>query len=512
MTRWGTLVIVGAYLAGLFITGVTNARVMGAVSVAGIGLLTVGALSSLSIPRYWRLGPTRRQWLIAGLIGLIAASYCIARTPQPAVNDISRFAAGQEKRVVGTVVQMPQTSRSGKGQFYLKARSVRGSGNKNSIEAPRRVSGTLYVNAPLSPSQKLYPGELIEIRGRIKAVDGTKNGFGEYLWRKGCFASFSASWIEFLPNQEPPKWALWKLRARIVASQARWLGEPAGNLISAMTLGRKAVDLPYEIRDHFINAGLAHTLAASGFHVSLLLALVLGRLKTRSPQTQATVGGLALLIYVGLTGLQPSVVRASVMGVGALVGLATGQKIKPLGGLLIAAVLILLVNPTWVWDVGFQLSVVATLGLILTVPRLMRYLDWMPTTIATLMAVPIAAYLWTIPLQLLYFERLPIYSIFLNAIATPLVILISLGGFVSAIAAIILPVAGSAIATNLYAPIHILIWLVNCFNKLPFSSIEIVGVQGWQVVLSYGVYAGICLWLRNNEQHVTAEESMAFML
>ena len=141
MTRWGTLVIIGAYVIGLFVTGITDAQVLGDVSVAGIGLLIVGILSSLSVPLVWRLGPTKRQWWIAGLIGLVAASYCVVRTPQPATNDISRFAAGQEKRVVGTVVQMPQTSRNGKGQFFLTARSVRVSGNKSSIDAPRRVSG-----------------------------------------------------------------------------------------------------------------------------------------------------------------------------------------------------------------------------------------------------------------------------------------------------------------------------------------------------------------------------------
>ncbi|MEM6867412.1 MAG: ComEC/Rec2 family competence protein [Cyanobacteria bacterium P01_C01_bin.121] len=512
MVHWGALVIIGAYIVGLFATGITDAQMMGSVSLAGLGLLTIGVASSLSISRFWRIGPTRRQWWIAGIVGLVAASYCIARTPHPAANDISRFAGGQEKRVLGTVIQMPQTSRSGKGQFFLKAQSVRGSGNQNSIEAPRRISGKLYVSAPLWPSQKLYPGELIEMRGRIEAVDQETNGFGEYLARKGCFASFKANWVEFLPDQKPPRWALWKLRARIVAAQDRWLGEPAGNLLSAMTLGRKAVNLPYDIRDSFIDAGLAHTLAASGFHVSLLLALILGSLRTRSSKIQAAGGGLALLFYVGLTGLQPSVVRASVMGLGAMIGLATEQKVKPLGGLLMAAVLILLFNPTWVWNVGFQLSVVATLGLILTVSRLIKYLDWMPTTVATLLAVPIAAYLWTIPLQLLYFQRLPVYSIFLNMLATPLVIAISLGGFVSVIAAIFVPVVGSAIASGLYYPIHLLIWLVDRFNQLPFNSIELTGVQGWHVALSYGVYAVICIWLWKRGKPPETAEPTAFLL
>ncbi|MEO1620517.1 MAG: ComEC/Rec2 family competence protein, partial [Cyanobacteria bacterium J06632_3] len=372
-------------------------------------------------------------------------------------------------------------------------------GNRSSLEAPRRVSGQLYVNAPLSPSKRLYPGEIVELRGRVDEIrtkqDGEKSGFGEYLFRQGCFAQFRASWIEFLPDQTPPRWALWKLRARIVSAQARWLGEPAGNLLSAMTLGRKAVDLPYDVRDSFIDAGLAHTLAASGFHVSLLLALVLGSLKSREPKTRAIAGAIALILYVGLTGLQPSVIRASLMGAGLLLGLATERKVNPLGGLLMAATIMLIFNPQWVWDVGFQLSVVATLGLILTVPRLMKMLGWMPTAIATVLSVPIAACLWTLPLQLFYFERFPLYSILLNGVATPLVIAISMGGFVSAIAAIILPVAGSFIAANVYYLIHILIWIVDRFNQLPFNSIELSGIQGWHVVLSYAVYAAICLWI-----------------
>ncbi|MEL6556078.1 MAG: ComEC/Rec2 family competence protein [Cyanobacteria bacterium J06621_11] len=516
MRPWGTLVIVTAYLLGLLLTGITEARFLGWVSLAGTGLLAAGAISGALVPRFWRLGPTRRQWWIAGLVGLLAASYCIGKTPTPANDDVSLFASNQEWRVTGEVMQMPQTNRQGKGTFFLASQSIRGAGNLSSIEAPRKVSGKLYVTAPLEPSKQLYPGELVELKGEIYRTDESsragQSGFGDYLSRQGCFSGFRTRWVEFLPNQTPPQWALWKLRARIVTAQDRWLGAPAGNLLSAMTLGRKAVDLPYEVRDSFIAAGLAHTLAASGFHVTLMLALVLRGLKYQPPKTQAIAGWIALVIYVGLTGLQPSVIRASLMGAGTLLGLATQRQVKPLGGLLMAATLILIWNPQWIWDVGFQLSVVATLGLILTVRRLMGRLEWMPTTIATLIAVPVAAYLWTIPLQLLYFQVLPTYSVMLNAIATPLVVMISIGGFISAIAAIILPVVGSAIAANLYYPIHLLIWLVDRFNQFPGSSVEILGVKGWHVVLCYCVYAAICLYLWKTEKPAGEKENLPFLL
>ena len=515
MVSWGTLAIVGAYLLGLLSTGITEAQLQGFESITGIRKLIGGGDGSWLGPRYWRLGPTRRQWWIVGVVGLMAASYCVITSPQPETNDVSQFASRQEWWVTGKVVQMPQTSRDNKGKFYLRAQSIRGVSDRSSIEAPRTVGGKLYVTAPLSASKRLYPGEVVSIKGKISSLEesgeGILSGFGEYLFRQGCFAQFRARWIEFLPGQVPPQWALWKLRARIVQAQDRWLGEPAGHLLSAMTLGRKAVDLPYDVRDSFIAAGLAHTLAASGFHVTLMLALVLGLFKNRPPKTQAIAGCLALFLYVGLTGLQPSVIRASIMGMGALLGLALDRKVKPLGGLAMAATLILLWNPQWIWDVGFQLSVVATLGLILTVKRLMKLLDWMPTRIAGLFAVPVAAYLWTIPLQLLYFQVLPTYSVLLNAIATPLVILISIGGFVSAIAAIIWPLIGSCIAANLYYPIHLLIWLVEKFNQLPGSSVEITGVQGWHVVVSYGVYGLICiaLWQRDKKADIEGETMLA---
>ena len=499
MTSWGVLAISWAYLLGLLATGVTEAMLASWISVAGCGVLLVGIVAGWVVPRYWRMGPTARQWWIAGLVGLMGASYCILRSPQPASNDISHFVSGQERQVFGQVMQMPQTTRQQKGRFFLQAQSVRGVGNKSSIEAPRGVSGKLYVTAARSPSKKLYPGQLVELTGEIYTLEQgrepDRSSFGDYLAKQGCFAGFRTHWIEFLPNQTPPRWALWKWRSRIVSAQGRWLGEPAGNLLSAMTLGRKAVDLPFDVKDAFIQAGLAHTLAASGFHVSLILGFVLGALKSHRPRVQALAGALALAIYTGLTGLQPSVVRAAVMGMGVLIGLFMQRQVKPLGCLLVAVNLILLCNPQWIWDVGFQLSAMATLGLIVSVPWLMQWLDWLPLNVATVLAVPIAAYGWTMPLQLHYFEVLPSYSILLNGIATPLVVGISMGGFISAIAASIWPVIGSAIAANLYYPIHWLIYLVERFNQLPGSSMQIEGFAVWKVVATYSLYGAVYIWL-----------------
>lgn len=500
MTPWVLLIFSWAYLLGLLATGLTNSVVLGCVSLSGVFVLFLCSIAGILIPRYWRMGPTRQQWWVAGSISLIGASYCLLRTPIPSANDVSLFASSDVQYVVGRVVAMPQRTRYNKGRFFFEAQSIRGEG----IAVPKKVNGKLYVTAPLWPSERLFPGQRVELQGSVQKIEprreADESSFGDYLAKQGCFAKFQTSWVEFLPGQEPPRFALWRLRQRIVEAQKRWLPEPTGNLLSAMTLGRRAVNLPYDVRDNFIAAGLAHTLAASGFHVSLILGLVLGVFKKRSPRAQAIAGGLTLLIYVGLTGLQPSVVRASVMGLGALIGLAAGRKVQPVGCLLVAANVILLVNPQWIWDVGFQLSAMATLGLIVTVPWLVRQLEFMPTTIASVLAVPIAAFVWTIPLQLYYFEVVPPYSVLLNGLATPLVILISVGGFVSAAASIVWPLLGSLFSAPFRYPIQLLIWLVEKFNQLPGSSWEIAGVEAWAVVVAYAMFAVICVWIWRSQK------------
>ncbi|MEL7504911.1 MAG: ComEC/Rec2 family competence protein [Cyanobacteria bacterium J06554_6] len=511
MATWGPLIIAVGYILGLASTGLVFTRWDSPLPLASYGVLLLGIVGSFIGPRFWRLGPTRKQWLAAAFIALIGAAYCVWRMPVPADDDVSQFAVSFKERsfysVYGELESSPQITRSGKGRFWLRSETAQ---NRDKQAADKRrvdVSGKLYVTAPLDQIDGLYPGQSVKVTGKLyepsEAEAPGEFDFRAYLASKGTFAGISAKYVDIQPNEGPPQRGMWQLRQRIVDAHQRWLGEPKGPVVSAMTLGRRAVNLPYEIQDAFIEAGLAHTLAASGFHVSLVLGLVLALLKTRLPKTQAVGGAIALLIYVGLTGLQPSVMRAAVMGFGALIGLALQRKVKPLGCLMVAVVLLLIWNPRWIWDIGFQLSVMATLGLMVTTTPLTKRLDWLPGTIATLVAVPLAAYLWTVPLQLHHFGVLPSYSILLNIVATPLVIVVSLGGFVSAMAALVWPLAGSAIAWLLAIPIQLLMWLVTTFNTLPGNQLQVGNIPAWTVVISYTVYGVISLWLATRKKPQT---------
>ncbi len=481
-----------AYIVGLLVSGLGDAPA-GTLGdrlplwALSLSLLLLGGLLSLLIPRRRPTGPRRPLWLVAGLIAAIAVFYCQFRQPQPAANDVSRYANREgEVTVTGTILDSPSLSREQRLRLILEAQQV---------EADTNVSGKLYVTLPLLHGTGLVPRQTIQVRGRIYAPQGAalpgSFDFRAYLAQQGIFAGLSGR-LAAEPRARPP--GLWQLRQQVVRAHTQGLGSPLGPLLSSIALGRRAVDLPVAIRDRFTQAGLAHILAASGYHVSLLLGVVLALTASLGRRTRLGIGLAVLVFYVGLTGAQPSVLRAAIMGSGALLGLVAGQRRNPLGLLLVAATGLLLYNPLWIWNLGFQLSFLATLGLLVTVPPLVQRLDWLPPTLATAIAVPLAASLWTLPLLLYTFNTVALYGIGLNIIATPLVALVSLGGLVSAAVALAVPEAGSALAWLLHYPVQLLLWLTAVVNGLPGSVLTLGRLTLGQVLAVYGLLLGIW-WL-----------------
>lgn len=499
----------GAILCLAYILGLLST----AISWGGYGLLALGIGAALfklvagkALRRFWRVSPKPGMWLASGAIAFLATLYFQARIPQPAANDISRFVASADGRVQeqivtvqGKVASTPRLTRSQRGQFWLEATQLdEVKGGDGPVNVRKGVTGKLYVTVPLLQVTGLYPGQTLAVTGVLYKPQPTANpggfDFRAFLEREGTFAGLSGSQVNFPDDRERPQWGWWLVRKRIVRSQVLGLGSPEGPFLSSIVLGSKAVDLPYDIRDSFIETGLAHALAASGFQTSLILGLVLALTRRLSPASQVGCGVSALVIFLGLTGLQPPVVRAVVMGFGALIALAMRRKVKPLGSLVFAATLLLLFNPLWIWDLGFQLSFLSTLGLLVTVPPLIKRLDWLPPAIAYLIAVPIAAFIWTLPLQLHFFGVVPLYSLVVNILSTPLISVISIGGIISAMAALVWPVAGSALAWLLYYPTHLLIGLVQFFLQLPGNSVAVGTISLLQLLALYGLIS--LAWLQ----------------
>ena len=185
----------------------------------------------------------------------------------------------------------------------------------------------------------------------------------------------------------------------------------------------------------------------------------------------------AMGLFVLLAGPQPSVLRAVLMGALALGVVESGHRSRPLGILLASALALLLVRPDWLLDVGFQLSVAATAGLLLTARPLEAKLAG-PTPskarqwLAVAVSVPLAASLWTLPLQLLHFGSVPLYAVAANLAVDPLLTPLTLGAMAMALVAVTVPALLGLLAWPLVPLTELLLWISRQFAALLLVFIE----------------------------------------
>ena len=501
MNRPNSVIFGLAYILGLLSTGLLDFSPQlnrwQEVIIRIVILSLITTLTTIFIRRFWWQSPQKKIWLIAGLIAIFAVVYLEIRTPYPSANDISHLLKNNvvnSIKITGSIISEIRLNRRENLQFWLEVKEF---SLKN---LPKEKStGKLYVTLPNLAENQVYPGQEITVKGLLyrprRANNPSAFDFANYLARQGAFAGLKG---EIIIDKKSPTWGVWQIRQRIVEAQIQGIGQEKGTLLSSITLGRQAVNLPAKITDLFIKTGLAHILAASGFHVAILLGFVLTITRNLSPKKQFIIAVTILIIYGTLTGLQPSVMRAILMGIGALIGLLYNRQVNSLGSLLLAATILLLWQPLWIWDLGFQLSFLATLGLIITVPLLKNKIDYFPNLIAEPIAISLAATLWTMPLLMFTFNSIALYSIPINIITTPLVTLISLGGVFTAFLGLIYPPLGSISASILYYPLELLLQITTFFSLLPFSTYSTGKLSLGVMLIIYICLTLICfnIWFR----------------
>ncbi len=511
MNRDSWIIICWSYVLGLLTTGIfyfDYVDLSGWNQIIFLLLLILASIIfwfSLAHLKYFKF-KTSVAILSIGVF-IFAPIYFQLRSPKPQADDISyelaNLKTGELVVVEGKVLNEPRITANGKLRFWLKVNQFYPLESTNITDDIKQVSGKLYVTLPLLEAKHIYPQQSLQVKGFLYQPKTPKNpgqfNFKKYLEKNNCFAGFTGINIIEDTTNKKPIWGWWKVRKRIIRAQVKGLGSPIGQLVSSMVLGRRAVDLPYNIRDLFIKTGLAHILAASGFHVSLLLGIVLRLTSSLEAKSKLYIGLGCLFLYSCLTGFSPSVIRAILMGSGVLLALSIGGKVKPLGSLFLSLIIILLVNPLWIWNLGLQLSFLATLGLIVSVPPLEKKFDWMPPLLATSIAVPLAASIWTLPLIIFTFNTISIYSILVNIISMPLVTVISLGGMISSCISLIAPVIGSLCGSLLYYPCLFLIQITKFFADLPGSVVAIGKISLFTLFI---IYSLICLvWLNKKYRH-----------
>ncbi|HET8645999.1 MAG TPA: DNA internalization-related competence protein ComEC/Rec2, partial [Vicinamibacteria bacterium] len=266
-------------------------------------------------------------------------------------------------------------------------------------------------------------------------------------------------------------------------------------LLLAMVLGDRS-GLDAETSDAFRAAGTYHVLAISGAQVALLAGVLIALLRglRLPPDPLAVIVCLALAFYALLVGGDVPVVRAAVMAAVLLAGRTASLDADPANLLGLAAVLLLGARPCAVGDLGFQLSFVATLAILLLTPPLLAGVPALPLRLDLALAGSLAAQLALAPLMAAHFQRLAPAALLLNLAAVPLSGLVLLCGLAVLAAAAALPPLAPLLGDLAWIAAHALLRSADPVRWLPALDVRVAPLPPWLVAAT--AYALLVLFRR----------------
>ena len=238
-------------------------------------------------------------------------------------------------------------------------------------------------------------------------------------------------------------------------------------------------ELDFEVKQAYAAAGAMHVLAVSGLHVGiifLILNTLLAILDTskKGRIVKAIILLISLWSYAMITGLSPSVLRAATMFSFVIMGTVLNRSSSIYNTLAASAFFILIINPNLLFEVGFQLSYVAVLGIVYLQPLIYKRIYtrwWLLDKVWAITAVSIAAQIATLPLTLFYFNQFPVYFMLSNLLVIPSAAVILILGILLFIASPI-PFISESIGWVLNKFIEGLNFGIKEIEVLPNSLIE----------------------------------------
>ena len=376
------------------------------------------------------------------------------------------------------------------------------------VEAVDTGSGDLPVEgevlARVFPNETYVYGEHIRIRGKlVTPPENEEFSYREFLARQGIHSYMSLTEVTRLPGNSgnPVKKAIYAFKDKALKNIYLIFPDPEASLLAGILLG---VDtgLSQGLQQAFKDTGTAHIIAISGFNIAIIAGLFFTLFSRILGQVRGTIAAiLGIALYTFLVGADAAVVRAAIMGGLSLTILQFGRRNDGLSALMFSAALMAaFLNPNIPWDVGFQLSFFATLGLILYAESFQEWAVKIITRYTTpgaaqKIAAPISEYflftlaaqLTTLPIMAYHFKRISLVSLIANPFILPVQPAVMILGGVAVLLSLVWLPLGAIAAFGAWPFVAYTIRLVELFARLPNGVIVLGNLSLWLVILFYGV-------------------------
>ena len=484
------------WLSLAFLAGILLAALLALPLWAWLLAAVVAALAAFGLRK--RIGwlPLFALAAVCALLGG-AARYQAAQ-PEFGPADLAYYNDGNARVEIRGIVSEPPLARDTYLELRIDAESILFDGGIH------QVSGRLLARIDLR-SEFRYGDRLLLHGELVTPAEDEDFSYRAYLARDGIHSLMPFASITHLASGKGlPFWAaLYSLRENGLETLYRLYPAQEAALLAGILLGDES-GLSEPLKTAFNDTGTRHIIAISGFNISIIAGLLLATFSRWLGRRRGLwLTGIGIGLYTLLVGADAAVVRAAVMGILALVALQAGRQQLALNTLAISAALMAFFNPLLLWDVGFQLSFVATLGLILyAAPLSQRVHQWLARRTSKALAarlrgplndylfITLAAQLTTLPLLLFHFQRLSLLSLPANLLILPAQPALMIFGGLSLLLGLVLLPLGQILAFFTWGLVAYTIRIIEFFASLPWASRTLAA---FPLVLVLAWYAGLAV-------------------
>jgi competence protein ComEC len=355
-----------------------------------------------------------------------------------------------------------------------------------------KVSGKVLITASRYPVYNY--GDEMEITGKLK-TPMIFEGFNykDFLAKDGIFSVMYFPEVKKINDKKGNFLftGILSFKDKIRQSIYQNFSPPQSSLLGALILGDQR-RMPDWFREKLNITGISHITSVSGMHVAILSAILmeflLGLGFWRSQAFYITC--IFLILFILMVGLPASAIRAGIMGGLFLFAQKIGRKSTAFRSIIFAAVVILIANPLLLrFDVSFQLSFLAVIGLIFLDPILKKLLKKIPEkeffNLRTMISMTFSAQLFTLPILIYNFGRISLISPLTNILILPFIPLLTILGFLVGLAGIVSQTLAHFISFPCWLILTYMVKIIDWLSKFSFSSLSMENISLIWLVIFY---------------------------
>ncbi len=277
---------------------------------------------------------------------------------------------------------------------------------------------------------------------------------------------------------------LFSIRSNLKERIFENISEPQASLLAGIVLGAKE-DLPQDFKESLRTTGTIHVVVVSGYNISVVAGLLIGLSRFIKRQFAIILALVAITFYTLLVGADPPAVRAAIMGAIAFSAVFLGRQRFALHSLGLAGFIMVMLNPVVITNIGFQLSFLATTGIILFQSKILGFMKFLPKPFNEDLATTLSAQSLVVPVLFYHFGSISAISPVANALILWTIPLATIMGFVYLLASFVIPILASLLAWILWAILSVFVYVVELFGKISITHFEFESGQVLPLIIYY---------------------------